>query len=51
VTGNKIVNAINRWGNNPLIKNYFVWIIHQVAQQIVLNVIWYDRYIVHRNLL
>jgi hypothetical protein len=24
VTGNKIVNAINRWGNNPLIKNYFV---------------------------
>ena len=24
VTGNKIINAINRWGNNPLIKNYFV---------------------------
>lgn len=24
VTGNKIVSAINRWGNNPLIKNYFV---------------------------
>lgn len=24
VTGNKIVNAINRLGNNPLIKNYFV---------------------------
>lgn len=24
VTGNKIVNAINKWGNNPLIKNYFV---------------------------
>lgn len=24
VTGNKIINAINKWGNNPLIKNYFV---------------------------